>query len=528
MASATATDTRAAAATAADYLADVDPATWNWAQYLLRYDKRLLAIPKMRRKLCRFDPLLFAVLYLRHHLASEETGGQVSVSQFHLDLCREALTWCRKDLGPAESRTAWVAPRGSGKSTWVFLILPLWALAHTHRRYIAAFADSATQAEQHLMSFKLELDSNELLRADHPALCAPAIRPSGTTVADRQGLYLSKSGCAFSAKGIDSSTLGAKVGNRRPDLILFDDVEPDESNYSAAQKEKRLSTVRNAVLPMNLNAVVVIAGTTTMQGSIIHDIVLQVTETEAPSWPRDENIAVRYYPAIVTDADGQERSLWPQRWTLEFLISIRDTDSYSLNFDNQPVSVGGWWQPGDIKYGLRETYDRVVMVIDGAVTTKATSDDTGISIVGLSLAERKLFVREAIGLKLTGEPRRQRIVDLIVGYDVDYVLCEANQGGDLWYTELHDLPVKLATFAQKEPKRIRIKRLLAVYQRAGGAIFHEKKLPQLEKQARGYPNILHEDVLDATAAAAEHLVAIIFATAAARRDKAAVHQFSYR
>jgi hypothetical protein len=321
-----------------DYLADVNPVTWTWASYLLRYDARLLAIPKMRRRLCRFDPLLFAILYLGHHLASEETDGETSVSQFHLDLCREARVWCRKDIGPAESRTAWVAPRGSGKSTWVFLILPIWALAHMHRRYIAAFADSATQAEQHLMSFKLELDGNELLRADHPHLCAPAVRPSGTTVADRQGLYLSKSGCAFAAKGIDSSTLGAKVGNRRPDLILFDDIEPDESNYSLGQKEKRQKTIVNAVLPMNLNAVVVIAGTTVMQGSIIHDIVRQKDDSDAPTWPREENIQVRYYPAIVTDPDGTERSLWPQRWTLAFLISIRHTASFALNFDNRPVS----------------------------------------------------------------------------------------------------------------------------------------------------------------------------------------------
>jgi hypothetical protein len=515
-------------AAAAAYLADVDPATWSWASYLLRYDKRLLAIPKMRRRLCRFDPLLFAVLYLRHHLASEETGGEISVSQFHLDLCSEALTWCRKDLGPAESRTAWVAPRGSGKSTWVFLILPLWAMAHMHRRYIAAFANTSTQAQQHLMSLKFELDNNPLLRADHPHLCTAATRPGGTTVADRQDMYISKSGVAFTAKGIDSSTLGAKVGNRRPDIVLLDDIEPDESNYSEREKEKRLGTILNAVFPMNLNAVVVIAGTPVMAGSIIHDIILQVSDPDAPQWPRDENIAVRYYPAIVTDEDGGERSLWPQRWTLAFLISIRHTASYALNFDNQPVSQGGWWQPGDIRYDKRAKYDRIVMVVDGAVTAKATSDDTGISIVGLSYRERKLFVREAIGIKLTGEPRRRRIIDLIVAFDVDYVLAEANQGGDLWFTELHDLPVKLSTFTQKEAKRVRIKRLLAVYQRAGGAIFHEKPLPQLEKQQKAYPNLLHEDVLDATAAAVEHLVAMIFASAAARRDKAAVHQFSYR
>lgn len=523
---AAATDT-APEAQVDDYLADVDPATWIWAYYLLRYDTRLLKMARMRRRLCRVDPLLFAVLYLRHHLASEETGGETSISQFHLDLCKEARAWCRRNIGPAESRTAWVAPRGSGKSTWVFLILPLWALAYRHRRYIAAFANTGTQAQQHLMSLKFELDNNPLLREDHPKLCAPATRPAGTTVADRQDMYIAASGAAFTAKGIDSSTLGAKIGNRRPDLILFDDIEPEESNYSLVEKEKRLATIRNAVFPMNLNAVIVIAGTTVMQGSIIHDIVRQGTDTDAPEWPRDENIAVRYYPAILTDPDGTERSLWPQRWTLAFLISIRHTPSFALNFDNRPVSQGGWWHAAYIRLGHRDHYDRIVMVVDGAVTTKATSDFTGVAVGALSIQARKIYLREALELKLSGEPLRSRIIDLGVDLGVDYALVEANQGGDLWYTALHNMPFRIATFTQKEPKPVRIRRMLALYERAGGRIEHEKPLPALEKQQLAYPNLLHEDVLDASAAVSEHLVAMLFKVIG-NRDRAFVRQFSYR
>lgn len=511
-----------------DYLADVDPATWTWAAYVLRYTVAQLSEQKVRRKLCRLDPLLFAVIYLRHHLASEETDEQISISQFHVDLCRAARQWTRRDLTPAQVRDAWVAPRGSGKSTWAFLILPLWALAFRHRQYIAAYANTATQAEQHLASLKRELDTNEALRDDFPKLCRAQRRPNGTTVADRQDIYIAESGVAFTARGIDSSTLGAKIGKKRPDKILFDDIEPDESNYTAKEKEKRLKTVRNAVFPMNLNAVVWFTGTTTMDGSLMHDLVRQATDPDSPEWPREENIRVHYYHAIVELPDGGRASLWPQRWSIEYLISIEGTDSFNLNMANQPTGNGGWWKPEDLRYDHRPAYARTVMVIDGAVTVKASSDETGIAIVGLALQERRLFVREAIGIRLTGEPRRAKIIDLIVEYDVDYVMVEANQGGDLWFMELHHLPVKMATFTQHEPKPVRIKRALAAYQRRGGRVAHEKPMPQLERQMKAYPNILHEDVLDACAAALEHLVAIIFQSAAARRDKALVHQFSYR
>lgn len=497
--------------------------------YLRDLDPEQMRIPECRRLLTRYSPLLFALTYLPHHLASKETGDEISFSRFHLDLCQWALAWCRDHHEATSERTAWVAPRGSGKSTWGFLILPLWALAHRHRSYIAAFADSGNQAQQHLMSFKLELRSNTLLREDYPELVAPAMR-AGTTVADRQDMYVAESGVAFTAKGIDSSTLGAKIGNQRPDLILFDDIEPDESNYSEYQKEQRLKTVRQAVLPMNLNAVVTFLGTTTMQGSIIHDIVRQALDdaAEAPEWPREENIRTCYYNAIQTGPDGREDSLWPQRWTFEFLDSIRGTASFSLNFANQPVSQGGWWQPGDIRYGRRDHYDRTVLFVDGAVTAKPTSDFTGLTVMGLALAEKRLFVRESIGIKLTGEPRRLRILQLAVDLNVDYIMAEANQGGDMWLTELHDMPCKVATFKQTEPKQVRIRRFLSIFQRAGERIFLEKKLPQLETQLAGYPNLVHDDVIDSAAAAAEHLVAMIFNSQAARRDQAAVHQFSYR
>lgn len=514
-----------------DYLADVDPETWTWAAYVLRYSVEQLRAQKVRRQLCRLDPLLFAVIYLRHHLSSEETHDQISISPFHIDLCRSARQWTRRDIAEAAVRDAWIAPRGSGKSTWAFLILPLWALAYRHRKYIAAYANSASQAEGHLRSLKDELDNNDQLREDFPKLCRAKRRPNGMPVADRQDIYIAESGVAFTAKGIDSSTLGAKIGKQRPDAIILDDIEPEASNYSLGEKEKRLATVRNALMPMNLNAVLWFVGTTVMEGSIIHDIVRQVTEPdeELPQWPREENVAVHYYHAIIELEDGNRASLWPQRWTLEFLISIEGTDSFSLNFANQPTGNGGWWQPGDIKYGRLEGYDRIAMFVDGAVTAKATSDETGITIMGLSLAQKRIYILEAIGIRLTGEPRRLRLLELCEIYDVDYIMCEANQGGDLWHMELHHMPVKVVTFTQKEPKSVRIRRFLALYQRQGGRVLHAKPLPPLEKQQKAYPNLLHEDVLDSAAAGGEHMVGLLFATGpAGKRNRSSVQQYSYR
>lgn len=508
---------------------EANAAEFDVDDYLDEFNPVELGHAEGRRALTEFDPVLFALLYLRHHLSAKETRNQVSMSIFHRELCAWADTLTRDDHAEAEERSAWVAPRGSGKSTWGFMILPVWALAHKHRTYIAAFADSGPQAEQHLMSFKMELATNELLRQDFPDLVVPLTR-AGATVADRHNMYIARSKVAFTAKGIDASSLGAKIENRRPDWILFDDIEPDEGNYSPYQKEQRQKSILQAVLPMNLNAVVTFLGTTVMKGSIIHDIVRQEYEADAPEWPGEENIAVHYYDAILTDTAGEERSLWPERWPLAYLKSIRHTASYKLNFQNRPVSQGGWWQPGDIKYGRPERgFDRIAMFVDGAVTAKATSDETGITVMGLSLAEKRIYVLEALGIRLTGEPRRRKLIDLCEIHEVEYIMCEANQGGDLWHMELHHMPVRVLTFTQKEPKPVRIRRYLALYQRQGGVILHAKPVAALERQQESYPKLLHEDVLDSAAAGGEHMVGLLFAKGpAGNRSRATVSQHSYR
>lgn len=463
-----------------------------------------------RRLLTRGDPLLFTTMYLPAALRSPETGGAVSFCQFHLDIAAAAVQWMRTDLGPAECRDAWVAPRGSGKSTWGFKALPMWSLAHGHRKYVAAFADSGPQSQQHLTSFKRELDTNELLRYDYPKLCAPARRPSGVTVTDSQALMIAESGAVFQARGIDSSTLGAKVGDQRPDLILFDDVEPPGALYSQYQKEKRLQTILEAVNPMSLNAAQAWLGTTTMHGSVIHDLVRQVVEpATAPEWPRDERVRVHYYPAIVTDDDGAEASLWPERWTLEYLQGIRHTRSFKANYLNLPASEDSdYWTADDFRYGTPPAVTRVVLSIDPAVTSKKGADPTGLAVVGYDPTAQECVVLHASSVRLTPAGLRARVLQLIERHpSVKAVLLETNQGGDYLAEVLSPLPAKVITIHQSEPKTVRAAKALDHYQ--SHRVWHEDRVcaAVFEQEAQVFPRAAHDDTVDAVSSAVNWFLA---------------------
>lgn len=468
--------------------------------YLADLDPDLLADPEGRRILTRLDPLAFALTYLAHHLRGGETQGEITLAEFHEDIVKQARRWVVPSTEPHADRDAYIAPRGCGKSTWFFMILPMWAAAHGHRKFAAAFADSATQAETHLQSFKHELSTNELLRQDFPELCTPLVRSGGSKVADNRGLYQAASGFVFGARGIDSSALGLKVGNLRPDLLILDDIEPDEASYSLAQKEKRLSTLLDAILQLNIYARVVIVGTVTMSGSLVHELVQSVTlPAETADWVKDEGFRAHHYPALIADPQtGAERSIWPEKWSLEYLLSIRHTRSFLKNMQNDPMGADGeYWRPEDFTHTEVHGIARQVLSIDPAVTTTERSDYTALAVVGYSPLEQRAVVRDAWQLRIQpGRELRDRVLQILDAYpETAGVLIETNQGGDAWRAILHDLPVPITTVHQSDRKEVRAARLLTRYQR--GLVVHEKQLPAAEGQMVAFPKAPHDDLVDA-------------------------------
>jgi phage terminase large subunit-like protein len=473
--------------------------------YLQQFNPALFEVAECRRILTRYDPLLFALTYLPEHLRGEETGERITFAECHLAWVEQAKQWSVPAVVPQQYRDAYVAPRGCGKSTWFFLILPLWAAAHGHRKFAAAFADSGPQAQMHLATFKHELESNDLLRADFPELCEPSRRRSGGTESDTQHLLICRNGFVFGAKGIDASSLGMKVGKRRPDLIILDDVEPDESNYSDYQAGKRLTTLIDTIMPLNVYARVVLVGTVTMPDSIVHQLVKTVTTTDdPPKWIKEQNFHCHYYPAIITDPEtSAERSIWPQKWPYSWLDEIRGTRQYAKNYANDPLGRDGdYWKAEDITYGEVPALTHQLLSIDPAVTAKEKSDFTALAVIGYSASERRCVVRHAAALKVQpGEALRQRVIAVLEEFeDIRLVVIETDQGGDAWLAILHDLPVKIVTVSQSEPKEVRAARLLMWYQRQVNGkrrVVHEHKLPQAEAQLTSFPKGRNDDLVDA-------------------------------
>lgn len=454
------------------------------------------------RRALAADPVAFAILYLSHHLKDGE--GRVSFSEVHYEWARIAESW-RGVSEPQQSRHAFIAPRETGKSTWWFLILPLWAAANSVRRFAVAFAHADSQATGHLATFKRELDTNALLRADFPDLCEPARKPSsGSTLADRQGMLHTSSGFVFAARGVDTASLGLKVGEVRPDLLVFDDIEPDEARYSPDLAKKRLGTIQDALLPLNIRAAVVMVGTVTMPGSIMHQCVRVAhgAEDEELKWIRDEKLIPHHHEPILTNDDGTQRSMWPEKWPLDWLLSIQHTRSFAKNYRNDPMGRDGdYWTSDDFAYGtLGAEATRWILQLDPAVTTKGTSDYTGWAVVAYRPPVNGTKpVAEVVAsgkIRLVGEALRAWVLAKLIEFDrIKAVRVEVNQGGELWATVLHQLPVKLLVHTSNESKEVRFAYALDLYQR--GHVLHRERMRELEEQMVSFPKAPYDDIADA-------------------------------
>jgi hypothetical protein len=164
-------------------------------------------------------------------------------------------------------------PRGSGKTTLVEVACA-WALLTGRRRFVFLVGAEADAAQELLDSLKVELETNEVLAEDYPEACYPVRRLEG--IAQRARGQLSQgarthvtweadelrlawlpgaacSGGIVKAAGILGRLRGAKrtlADGRsvRPDLVVVDDPQTDESARSPSQCLTRLGVVTKAVL----------------------------------------------------------------------------------------------------------------------------------------------------------------------------------------------------------------------------------------------------------------------------------------
>lgn len=159
-------------------------------------------------------------------------------------------------------------PRGSGKTT-LAESAALWAALYGYRRFVGLIGATDPLAGAMLESIKIELETNELIAEDFGEIVWPIRCLEGITIrANGQLLRGQRTKMEWTDKeivlasipgnpaataiiyvvGITGAIRGKKRGGRRPDFIVLDDPQTDESARSPTQIDAREAVITRAVL----------------------------------------------------------------------------------------------------------------------------------------------------------------------------------------------------------------------------------------------------------------------------------------
>lgn len=203
--------------------------------------------------------------------------------------------------GPSP-RVIELAFRGAGKSTIAEEGMAIDACYQRFRNGII-IGESFTRAAERLNAIKHELDFNEHVKELFGDL-------HGSTW-NEDKVQLSN-GAVMQAFGRGQSLRGVKHNDVRPDFVLIDDLEDEESVNSPEQRDKTQQWLMRTLLPALAPGAKV-----RMLANMLDPDCLAVRLRKTGVW------TVREYPWEHISATGDRQATWPARFSLQHIDTVR-------------------------------------------------------------------------------------------------------------------------------------------------------------------------------------------------------------
>jgi len=275
----------------------------------------------------------------------------------------------------ADLRVALAAPRGTAKSTGITHAYTIGNVLLGDRDFVVIISDTETQAAQFLGDIKAEFQDNEALIKQF------GIKPKFIKDTETDIIVESMAGkFRIIAKGSEQKVRGLKWNNKRPNLIVIDDAENDESVMNPERREKFRNWFLNALLPCGSDNCIV-----RMVGTILHLDSMLNRLLEDKTW-RSEKWAAH-------NKDFTEL-LWPEKFPRERLEMIRagyieqgNLEGYAQEYLNNPVVEGNtYFRKQDFIAMDAPDYEKkmsYVSAADFAISEKEKADNTVIITAGI-------------------------------------------------------------------------------------------------------------------------------------------------
>lgn len=289
----------------------------------------------------------FAAYYFPHYIKYEPAGWHKTLSKIfettHIDTKSGKPYWAvipsvveelarmhrpefRGIPKPADRLRALTlcAPREQAKSTYFGRILVIWGILYGHFRFITVFRSNDNLASSFIEDTAAEFLDNQRLLTDFGNLRGSVWRT---------GMFSFKNGAAMVSLGRGASVRGLIKREKRPDLIICDDLVTDQDARSTTTLNTLYDWIFSAVVNLSKDATMFFLNTIFNEMDPQSRILQRIQKDELPGW-----LGVRLSAEIV---DGKE-ALWPEYWPIEACqAKRREIGTVKYLAEYQSIITGG-------------------------------------------------------------------------------------------------------------------------------------------------------------------------------------------
>ena len=190
--------------------------------------------------------------------------------------------------------------------------------------------------------------------------------------------------------------------------------------------------------------------------------------TRGSTYDNQDNLPPAFFNQLIDQYDGTR-------------IGQQEIHAELIDEDEDALWKREWIEKA--RLGSYPPIARIVVAVDPALTSRPTSSETGIVVVGADMRRDQAYVLADESGRLTPNSMALRVAHLFDKFNATQIVVEANAGGDMIATTIKNaidrtLPIK--TIQARRGKYIRAEPVAALYEQ--GRVHHVGRFPALEDQ----------------------------------------------
>lgn len=393
-----------------------------------------------------------------------------------------------------------IAPR-FGKSQLTSIYFPAWFIGNYPDKKIMMVSHTADLAVDFGRKVRNLVSSEEYKQ----------VFPDVTLAADSKsaGRWDTNKGGTYFAVGV-----GGALAGRGCDLLVIDDPHNEQDvlngNYEVFDKAYDWYTygARTRLMPEGRVALVMTRWSASdLTGRVVQDMVRN---------PDGDQWEVVEFPAILNEGSYDQRSLWPEQWTLESLLktkAVMPPFQWNAQYMQNPTSAEAaiikrdWWQKWEKDDPPPCEY--IIMSLDAAAEKNNRADFTAITTWGVFYRtneqgeeEAAIILLNAIKERMEFPELKRRAYEEYKEWRPDWFVVEKKSSGTPLYQEMRAAGIPVQEFTPHRGTGDKVARLNSVSDIfASGMVWYpvgRRWAEEVVDEVCGFPAMPHDDLVDST------------------------------